>query len=296
MGNEDEIKYRVDGLQAIFLISASLAIDIIQALLNLFIVGVFLNRIVGPFVWLFFLTWFYFLGIKFTKGGGKNMGISIISMIIEMIPYVDLLPGWTVATVLLISASRREDKGKKPAQNKSKLNTKKSPATKPVKKPTDVNQKPVIGSEVKTKETDLKQNNAQKELNASQTTGSKTAEQKTAETSPLATKEQAKTSGQTDDKSKDNKDLEPKKDDGEKEKTEPGKEEQKREGDKEKTSEPQDPRTDWYKKQQGQPEQQEDLAEFEDLPIQKGAPLNEADSNLNDQEFSMGDPYREKTK
>lgn len=290
MADENEIKYRVDSLQAIFLISASLAVDIVQALLDLFVVGVIINRIISPLAWLFFLTWFYFLGIKFTKGGGKNLGTSLVSLAIEMIPYVDLLPGWTVATLLLIAASRREDKGKKPVQKKKGQKgskDKKLEAKKPVGATAGAGQKPAVGSEVKPAGESPKQQEAGKELTASQTTGAKTAEQKTAEASPQAPQEQPKANNQ-DDKSKEKETAQK---DGTK--TEPGEE---RKGEK-KPEELYDTRTNLYKKQSGQPDQPEELAEFEDLPMQKeekGTPiLNKDEGGQDKQEFSMGDIYRE---
>src|SRR5680860_663399 len=129
---DNEIKYRVDSMKGFLLISSALTIDITQALLNLFGIGIFINRIISPLVWFFYLYWFNSLGIKFTKGNGKNLGISIVSVIIEIIPGIDLFPGWTVANYLLIKASRREDKGKKPAKKKpaGKKKKKKEVATK----------------------------------------------------------------------------------------------------------------------------------------------------------------------
>ena len=72
--------------------------------------------------------------------------------------------------------------------------------------------------------------------------------------------------------------------------------EKKSEQEKEKPNELYDTRTNRYKKQQGQTNQEE-LAEFEDLPMQKqdkSTPiLNEAEGGQDKQEFSMGDIYRE---
>lgn len=276
MADGVEVKYRVDDMQVVFLVSMSLLIDIVQALLNLFFVGIIINRIITPFAWLLFLTWFYFLGIKFTKGGGKNMGTSLISMVIEMIPYLDLLPGWTVATILLIAASRREDKGKKPAQKKGELKGKKDEKNKDQKnqknKPSIAEQKAAVGSEIKTAENNSRLDKAQKELEAPQTTGAKTAEQKTAEASPEKPKEQPKIADQ---------------DKGVRATLSKEDELLKLYGRGPKLSK---------ETKQGQTDQEE-LAEFEDLPLKKegvGAPmLEEAEGGQDKQEFSMGDIYRE---
>lgn len=296
MDDQNEIKYRIDSTQAILLVSASLTIDIVQSLFDLCAIGWLTNPIIGPFAWLGFTTWFYFLGIKFTKGGGKNLGISLTSLVIEMIPYVDLLPGWTVATLLLIAASRREDKGKKPAQKKKGQKgdkNKKSEAKKPVGTTAGTEQKPAVGSEVKPAGESAKQQEAGKELTASQTTGARTSNEKLAQESSEGPKTQPKTEGQAGNN------KEKPDDDKNKTKSQPGEvgEGKKEEKPDEKKDELYDTRTNRYKKQQGQPEQQEELAEFEDLPMQKqekSTPiLNETEGGQDKQEFSMGDPYRE---
>jgi len=282
--DDSEIKYRVDNTQKIFLISASLMTDAIQAMLNIFAIGFLLT----PFAGLFFLTWFYFLGIKFTKGGGKNLGVSITTFIIEMIPYVNILPGWTVSTIILIANSRKEDQGKKSTKKKKEVLSKKTPGV-TVKTPAvgivgAVKKNQPVGAEIKTKGSSA-QDKAGKELEATQTTGTKTAEQKTAEASPEAQKEKPKEATQPSKKE-------------EERETEPGEIERGKNKIGEKRDELYDTRTSRYKKQQEQFDQTEELAEFEDLPLQKGGGpiLNEWEGGQDKQEFSMGDPYREPQK
>lgn len=177
MSGPDTVKYRVSNTNAIFLVSAAITIDIVQALLNLFAIGIFLNRLISPFTWLFFVTWFYFLGVKFTKGGGKNAAKSLISLAVEMVPILDLLPGWTVSNLLIISTSRLEDKGVKSLSKKKGDKNKKST---PKKSQLNNNQLPAkenkVGSEIKTPKNGG--NSAQKELNAVQTAGNKTSNEK----------------------------------------------------------------------------------------------------------------------
>jgi hypothetical protein len=114
----DSENYRVDSIKTIFIISAALAVDILQALLDFALIGVFVNWIISIFALFLFYTWFSLLGISFTRKQGANLTM-IGGLLIEMIPIIDLLPGWTTACALTIRRSRREDQGKKPALNQS---------------------------------------------------------------------------------------------------------------------------------------------------------------------------------
>ncbi len=294
MDEPQKIKYRVDNTQAIFLISASLMVDVVQAIFDLVAVGAIINRIITIFVWPIFLTWFYFLGIKFTKGNGKNLGTSVIGMVIELIPGLDLLPGWTVATIRLIALSRREDKGKKPltksvgmANKKSKPLVNKNPANKKAFNSQDKS----VGSEVKPAVEKEKQQKIEKELEAPQTSGAKTAEQKTSEENLNLSKEQfKKVDNQEESRKKPG--NENGRETAEKKTLEPGEISQKdsnKEGG-------EDTRTERYKRAQNTTKE-EDLAEFEELPLEKTPEnktlLTEEEGGENKQEFSMGDMYRE---
>lgn len=94
---------------ALFLLSAALAVDVIEFLLDLIVIGAIVNRFISVFAFLFFLTWFYLLGVKFTKNP-SNVNSFIIGFIIKLIPFLDLLPAWTVLTVRMIYLTRKEDK------------------------------------------------------------------------------------------------------------------------------------------------------------------------------------------
>jgi len=173
--DEKKVKLRVNSITAFLLVSVSLTVDIIQALLDIFIIGGVINRIISPFVWLSFLTWFYFLGIKFFKNP-KNQTISIIGFVIEMIPYIDILPGWTVSTIILINTSRREDRGRKPKTEQAGIALSKRVIQQAGYKTREVpKESPAVGSEIKAKPG---QNGAEKELASTQTGGNKPYEPK----------------------------------------------------------------------------------------------------------------------
>lgn len=146
---DDSPRYRIGSLNAFFLISFSLTVDLVQAILDLFIIGGIINRIISPFVYLILWTWFHFLGIKFAKSG-KNAASLLVGFIIEMIPYIDLLPGWTVSTIILISNSRREDAGKKSGGGIKKMNSKVSQKDGAGKTKEKDNTTKRVGSEVTT--------------------------------------------------------------------------------------------------------------------------------------------------
>jgi len=109
MDEKNEIEYRVSEVMKIFLVSFAIAMDAIQVLLNLFAIGVIINRVLGIFIWLIFMTWFLLLGGTFFKT--KSFSILLGSSLIEMIPVLDLIPGWTVSTLYIIKVMREEDSG-----------------------------------------------------------------------------------------------------------------------------------------------------------------------------------------
>lgn len=271
---DDDKKYRISSLSGIFLISTSLTLDAVQALLNLFGIGVIINRIITPFAWMGFFTWFNQLGIKFSKGAGKNLGTSITGFIIEMIPLLDLLPGWTVATLMLIRRSRQEDKAK---FKKDKLSALKKLKNKAIGRTAQTTAKPAAPSmrgEVVAPARSAKMEQAGKELTAAQTTGSKTAEEKMAEESPLA-----KTRGTEQRKETEKK---------QEAKPEPGE----TDGGEMKQDDPNDTRTDRYKKQQAAQRGTGDGGEYEGLAMKEEAPQSK--NNQKAKIVTMHhDPYRE---
>jgi hypothetical protein len=253
---------------------------------------------ITPFAFLFFQTWFLMRGVKFTKSY-KGALTAVSTLIIEMIPLIDMLPGWTVSTIITSINSRQEDRAdavkKNPAKKKKdKKNSGKTSNKKPGGAATDVSQKPTVGSEVKPASESTKQKQASKEIEASQTSGAKTSNEKLINASSEAPKAQSKTDNQADK----NKNQEGEKKD--KEKTEPGKPEEdnkKDEENKKKPNELYDTRTNRYTKQQGKADTEGDEGAFEDLPLKKEGDYNptpnEAEGGQDKQEFSLGDPYRE---
>lgn len=93
---------KMGGMTATLLILVALGFDGIQAFLDLIIIGVVLNWIVGIIAWLTFFIWLKSLGMS---GGIKKD--SEFKMLIflgavfgfELLPLINALPGWTAFAV-----------------------------------------------------------------------------------------------------------------------------------------------------------------------------------------------------
>lgn len=107
--SQPKVNYRIGKLAFGIAVSLALSIDLTQMGLNAAwgIGGVLNPFIITPSTYLSFWTWFIFRGIKI--GSRKNMTTVLIGTLIEMIPYVDLLPGITVMVTRIMLNSRIED-------------------------------------------------------------------------------------------------------------------------------------------------------------------------------------------
>lgn len=102
------VEYRISKLGGGIAVFLALSIDLLQLGLDFIGIGGVINPfMITPITYLSFWTWFVLKGIKF--GSRKNATTVLIGSIIEMIPYVDLLPGITVMTARIILNSRVED-------------------------------------------------------------------------------------------------------------------------------------------------------------------------------------------
>lgn len=90
------------------MLALAAVIDIGQALANVGVIGVALNRaitIVGEAI---FVGWFWLKGIKMVDP--HNVITIAISTVLELIPVLDFLPAFIAATIKIILRSRVEDK------------------------------------------------------------------------------------------------------------------------------------------------------------------------------------------
>ncbi len=83
------------------MISTALFFDAIQFFVSFIpFLGEVISVCLSVCVFLTFFLWFKFKGIKFNNL--KKSSSMIIGFLIELIPIIDMLPGWTAAVVLTI--------------------------------------------------------------------------------------------------------------------------------------------------------------------------------------------------
>jgi len=112
MADEGTVTYRIGTVQACFMVGIAIIGDLLQFLLSL--TGILA---IGADV-VTFLTesilgiWFMISGVGFMSGKkATSKFLNVIgTTVIELIPIVDALPTLTIGTILLIRASRAEDR------------------------------------------------------------------------------------------------------------------------------------------------------------------------------------------
>ncbi|KND48335.1 MAG: hypothetical protein AB198_02480, partial [Parcubacteria bacterium C7867-003] len=101
MQNETQIK----DTTAILMIGTALFFDLLQAVLGWIpVVGNILADAMSMFIFLTFLLWFWMNGIKMITP--KRLTSLMGGGVIEMIPYLNLLPAWTLVVVYLIGTTK----------------------------------------------------------------------------------------------------------------------------------------------------------------------------------------------
>lgn len=101
MEKENEIKETT----AFLMIFTALFFDALQAVIGWIpIFGNLLAMGISLFAFMTFFLWFYVYGISMTTP--KRLGGMIGGGIIEMIPYIDLIPAWTFVVIYLIGTTK----------------------------------------------------------------------------------------------------------------------------------------------------------------------------------------------
>ena len=101
MQNETQIK----DTTAILMIGTALFFDLLQAIIGWIpIVGNILADAMSIFIFLTFFLWFWMNGIKMVTP--KRLTSMIGGGLVEMIPYLNLLPAWTLVVVYLIGTTK----------------------------------------------------------------------------------------------------------------------------------------------------------------------------------------------
>lgn len=108
--DESVKKRRISSIQAIFMLAVAGVFDLIQFLISFIpYVGWIISVFLSIFVWLTFYMWFKLNGISFLDKGARLAITFFLGAIIEVIPIINILPGWTLSVVLMLLIIRAED-------------------------------------------------------------------------------------------------------------------------------------------------------------------------------------------
>jgi hypothetical protein len=93
---------------SLIMVFTALLFDICQAIVGWIpVVGNIFASVVSLFVFMTFLFWFHMYGIKMMSL--KRFGSLGLGGVIEMIPYVNILPAWTMVVMYLIGTTKLKD-------------------------------------------------------------------------------------------------------------------------------------------------------------------------------------------
>lgn len=110
IGQEKKQKGRSVGkVTFMMMVTVALTLDIILAIVSWFAVvaiGAIINWIISAVAFCTFYLWFKLKGIKFNSP--KKMLALPGGFLIEMIPYLNMLPGWTMAVFMTTAADKIE--------------------------------------------------------------------------------------------------------------------------------------------------------------------------------------------
>lgn len=109
---------RISNFTAVGMIGVALLFDSVQGLLFFMnaipVVGTVLDVVVSPLItvaaWCWFLLWFALHRVNyFDRNGAKKLLIMLASVVVELVPLINALPGITFGVVGLIVQTRFED-------------------------------------------------------------------------------------------------------------------------------------------------------------------------------------------
>lgn len=90
------------------MIGALVFVDIVQAILSIFAIGIVINRGINFIVG---ITWSFYLQIRDEKLVDTKRLLGVLGAFgIEMIPLIDILPAWTLSGIYNMVLAKRRDK------------------------------------------------------------------------------------------------------------------------------------------------------------------------------------------
>ncbi len=96
-------KKKIGWVTAGMIIVLALIFDAIQIFLTLTVIGTVFSWFVSGLAWIIFLVWFMLLGVSyFDKGGAVRLLTVFASVITELLPLINALPGLTIGVTALI--------------------------------------------------------------------------------------------------------------------------------------------------------------------------------------------------
>jgi hypothetical protein len=104
-----EKRDRLGTFQAVLLNATAIIIDALQLVLGLMIIGFVLNTLITVMAWLSYFLWYKLLDISFIDAGLRKAVLFMGTGLIEVIPFINGIPTWTLSVILMILIVRHED-------------------------------------------------------------------------------------------------------------------------------------------------------------------------------------------
>ena len=104
-----ENKYRISWIIGGIMIAVGFIYDATQGVIefSLFGFGFTVNWIITIWAWLTFYTWFKIYGVSFLNP--RRGAVLNTSFLLEIFPFLAVIPSWTLAVLLLVLSVRAED-------------------------------------------------------------------------------------------------------------------------------------------------------------------------------------------
>ena len=94
---------RIGNSTAFMMIVFAICVDVIDFLLDLFVIGFVFDLVIDPIVAIIFGIWFGHFGVSlFRKSPGRFLGI----IIVKLVPVLEMLPAWTYLVIKTVAEDR----------------------------------------------------------------------------------------------------------------------------------------------------------------------------------------------